>query len=92
MRNLKWVAAVAILSGAVSAGSAFADTADLNSCVDLGQQVKAALAANPQSPNYQAAFSEEKYGRDFCTNSFYQRGVDHYDHALALLGTAPSKD
>jgi hypothetical protein len=90
MRILTLAAAAAVVC-TISAGTAFADEANLTSCVDLAQQARAALTANQQSPNYQAANKEDDYGRQFCSNSFYRQGVDHYSRALSLLGVAPSK-
>ena len=54
----------------------------------MADQVKAALAANAQSPNYQEAVKEKQNGQSFCTESFYQYGVNHYSHALQLLGAS----
>ncbi len=92
MRNLKLATSVAILCSMLAAGAASADpqTASLTSCLDVAQQVKSALAANAQSPNYQEAVKEQGYGRDYCTNTFYQSGISHYNHALTLLGANKS--
>jgi hypothetical protein len=91
MRILSLAAGVAVLCTTISASSAFADSGSLSGCLDKEHQVKAALAANQQSPNYAAADKEQNYGLQFCTNNFYQQGIDHYNRALALLGTTPSK-
>jgi len=56
----------------------------------MAEQVKAALAANAQSPNYQEAAKEQSNGLSFCTESFYQYGINHYSHALTLLGANKS--
>jgi hypothetical protein len=92
MRNLKLATGIAILCSTLVAGAASADsqTASLTGCLDMAHQVKDALAANAQSPNYQEAVKEQGYGRDFCTNTFYQSGINHYNHALELLGASKS--
>jgi hypothetical protein len=92
MRNLKLATGVVLLCSTFVAGAAFADaqTASVTSCLDMAQQVRSALAANAQSPNYQVAVKEQGYGRDFCNNSYYKIGIDHYSHALELLGANKS--
>ena len=92
MRNLKLATGVAVLCSTLVAGaaSASAQTASVTGCLDMAHQVKAALDANAQSPNYQEAVKEQGYGRDFCTNTFYQSGINHYNHALELLGVNKS--
>ena len=88
MRNLKLAMGVAILCSTFVGGAAIAaeQTASVTGCLDMAHQVKAALDANAQSPNYLQAVKEQGYGRDFCANSFYQSGISHYNHALELLG------
>jgi hypothetical protein len=92
MRNLKLAAGVAILCSTLAAAttSALADSATAASCHDMAEQVSAALAANAQSPNYQEAVKEKNNGLSFCTESFYQYGINHYNHALSLLGASKS--
>ena len=92
MRNLKLATGVAILCSALMAGatSAMADSATAANCQDMADQVKAALAANAQSPNYQEAVKEKSNGQSFCNESFYQYGINHYSHALQLLGASKS--
>jgi hypothetical protein len=85
---LKLTAAAAILCSTFVAGAANATTATANSCFDMAQQVKAALAANAQSPNYQDALKEQNNGQSFCSESFYQYGINHYSRALTLLGAS----
>lgn len=63
-------------------------SASLKSCLDMASQVKAALASNENAAKYEEAKKEQDYGRDFCTNSFYDRGVAHYAMALKLLGVS----
>jgi hypothetical protein len=93
MRTLSLVASIAVLCGSVAFGAASASaeqTASLSDCVGMAGQVKTALTDNAQSPNYQDAVKQQGYGRDFCGNSFYKTGVDHYAEALRLLGVAKS--
>jgi hypothetical protein len=56
----------------------------------MASQVRTALTDNAQSANYQDAVKQQRYGRDFCANSFYKTGVDHYAEALRLLGVSKS--
>ena len=89
MRYGNLAASIAILSGALafaasSAGAA--QMADQSGCVEMQEQVKTALDGNAQSPNYHEAVKQQQYGLEFCTNGFYQHGVDHYAEALKLLG------
>src|ERR1700733_5215937 len=92
MRNLKLAAGAAILCSTLVAGatSAMADWATAANCHDMAEQVKSALAANAQSPNYQEAEKERSNGLSFCSESFYQYGINHYSHALTLLGVTKS--
>jgi hypothetical protein len=76
---------VALGTGAASAAEASADT-----CMSMAQQVKAALATGQQSANYALAVKEQGFGRDFCYHGIYKTGMDHYTHALSLLGATPS--
>jgi hypothetical protein len=90
MRNLKFATSIAVLCSALVAGStaAMADSQTAASCHDMAEQVNAALAANAQSPNYQEAVKEKNNGLSFCNESFYQYGINHYSHALALLSAS----
>jgi hypothetical protein len=88
MRFIKIAVCLATI-GAAGLGSAGAtETANVTTCLQMASQVKTALEGNMQSANYDAAKKEQGYGRDFCTNSFYARGISHYDQALKLLGVA----
>jgi hypothetical protein len=55
-------------------------------------EVKTALTSNAQSPNYEDAVKQQRYGVEFCNNGFYQNGVSHYEQALKLLGVEKSAD
>jgi hypothetical protein len=90
MRNLKLATGVAVLCSVLTAGAANAAAPTANGCFDMAQQVKVALAANAQSPNYQEAVKEQNNGLSFCNESFYQYGINHYSHALTLLGANKS--
>jgi hypothetical protein len=93
MRFLNLAAGVAVLSASLAASSAFADSqpATLSGCLSAAEQVKSALGANAQSPNYQDAVAQQRYGLEYCTNNFYAQGIEHYNHALALLGNGSNK-
>lgn len=88
MRRTKLAAIAMCATVALAASAANATAASADSCTDMARQVKAALADNAQSANYDAAVKEKSFGRDFCYNSFYQVGIDHYAQALKLLGKA----
>jgi hypothetical protein len=93
MRKSNWMVASVLSCGVIlsaGAASAFEGIADQSGCVQLAQQVNAALASNPQSANYADAQKEKNMGRDFCTNSMYGRGMAHYQQALNLLGASKS--
>lgn len=90
MRSMKLAACgVALVTGLgfIAAANA-AETASLKTCLDMASQVKTALAGNENAAKYEEAKKEQNYGRDFCTNSFYERGVAHYALALKLLGVS----
>jgi hypothetical protein len=92
MRNLKLAAGAAILCSTLVAGAtaAVAQEATAANCHEMADQVNAALAANAQSPNYQEAVKEKNNGLSFCTENFFRYGIDHYSHALTLLGVNKS--
>jgi hypothetical protein len=73
-----------------SVPAAAEDTGSPSSCLKLADQVNQALAANPQSANHEAAVQEKFRGQGFCANGMYGDGVEHYEHALKLLGTSGS--
>jgi hydroxyethylthiazole kinase-like sugar kinase family protein len=87
MRNITWIA-VAVLSSGLVAGSADAATfaSNMGGCNHAASAVKDAVAANAQSANLAQAQQEQGYGREFCNNQLYDRGVMHYQKALDLLG------
>lgn len=80
------IVAIGLGLGIATAPASAEQMASLSSCLSLADHVKAALDANMQSANYHAAQQERTYGREFCTNGFYAKGIAHYEHALQLLG------
>ncbi len=87
MRKLTMTALVlgATIAMAATASAATA-SASADTCTAMSSQVNAALSSNQQSANYADALKEKGNGRDFCAHGMYQVGVDHYMHALKLLG------
>jgi hypothetical protein len=87
MRSVKIAMCVAALSLCATIASADAQqVANVQTCLSVASQVKTALDANQQSPNYSAAMKERNTGLLYCNSAFYAKGVDHYNRALALLG------
>jgi hypothetical protein len=84
MRNLKWAAIAVLSSGIVFAGSASA--ADMGACAHMATVVKSAIESNATSANLADAQKEQDFGRDWCSNGLYDRGISHYQRALDLLG------
>jgi len=76
-----------IVAALLSASSAFAaePTTATSDCRDMANQVKTALAAHAQSPNYHNAVMQQQYGQQFCIRGFEHDGVIHYARALELL-------
>ena len=94
MRSVKIAAVVAAacIGLGVTAASADQQVASVQTCLSLANQVKTALDANAQSPNYDDAVKERKYGMEFCNASFYAKGISHYNRALQLLGVSDKAD
>jgi hypothetical protein len=79
----------AAIALSVTAASAEPDqVASASGCLKLQDQVHDALAGNQQSTNFADAKKQNAYGREFCSNGFYAKGMEHYEHALQLLGVA----
>jgi hypothetical protein len=87
-KSLLCVAAMAFGLGVSAASAAQDQVANLDGCMKLSEQVKSALDSNQQSANFNDAKKQGTYGREFCTNGFYAKGMAHYQHALELLGVA----
>ena len=95
MRSMKFAAGLVAVSlglGMTAASASAEQVANVSSCLERAAQLKTALEANAQSANYQEATKEGMYGRAFCNNSFYAKGIARYDHALQLLGVAQNAD
>jgi hypothetical protein len=93
MRHLTLTMSAAALCASaafVSLPASAQQTANLSTCIKIADQVEHALAANPQSPNHEAATREQLTARGFCANGFYSRGVASYEQALKLLGVDKS--
>lgn len=58
------------------------------SCQTMADQVRTALDAHQDSSNLAQATKEKNYGRDFCNESMYKVGLQHYAEALKLLGVS----
>lgn len=85
MRNV-YLAAIGLSAMvAMGATAANADTASLATCAQAQHKVTAALASD-SSANHDAAAKESGYGRDFCNNGLYGKGMQHYAEAMKLLG------
>lgn len=77
------VAAIALAFGATAASAA---DATLGDCNKMATQVNQALNANESSTSYKDAQKQKQLGSYYCTMASYQKGVDHYNQALTLLG------
>lgn len=89
MRSMKFAAgavAVCLGLGMTLASANAQQVASVSTCLERASQLKTALDGNAQSANYQDATKEGLYGRAFCNNGFYAKGVARYDHALQMLG------
>ncbi len=84
MNLVKSVAAVTFV--AIAFGATAASAATHGDCVKLGTKVNQALSANAGSSSLQAAQKEKTLGAYYCDMDSYQKGVDHYNQALNLLG------
>ena len=87
MRNIT-MTALALCAMAAMGTTAFAMDTTYTDCHSKADQVRTALDANQNSANYAAAKKESDAGRDFCQQSQYRIGVNHYAAALKLLGVA----
>jgi len=85
MRN-GYLAAVGLSAMlAMGATAANAEGASQGTCAQAQQKVATALAADT-SANHDQAAKESRLGRDFCLNSMYGKGMQHYAEAMKLLG------
>jgi hypothetical protein len=82
-RTAAAAAALCFALGATGTLGADASTpANIKGCLDLSKKTKAALEANQQSQNLDAARAEMKLGRDYCSSNMYEKGVNSYAKAL----------
>jgi hypothetical protein len=65
-------------------------TPSSGNCQTMADQVRTALDAHQDSANVAQATKEKNYGRDFCNESMYKVGLQHYAEALKLLGVSVS--
>jgi hypothetical protein len=86
MRNIYFAAAGLSAMLVMGATAANAETASQATCVQAQTKVTTALAADANNANRDAAAKESHYGRDFCSNGLYGRGMQHYAEAMKLLG------
>jgi len=72
---------------ALGAPLAYADDEPTSTigCMHMDRQVRAALDANEQSPNADAARDEIRMGRNACQLAYYKLGMEHFKKALELL-------
>jgi len=85
MRNV-YLAAIGMSAMLVmGATAANAEAATQATCAQAQQKVSAALASD-SSANHDQAMKESHYGRDFCLNGLYGKGMQHYAEAMKLLG------
>lgn len=87
MRFHKIFTAIALAGSTVllSSGAFATDGSSFVTCSRLANQVRSALGANTNSPNYQAAKAEQGYAATACAANAYDRGVNLYQKALDLL-------
>ena len=88
MRKFGMAALALCAMTTMGVAAAYADDANPATCVATQSKVDAALASNASSANHDAAAKERRYGLQFCNNSRYQAGLDHYNQALKLLGAS----
>jgi hypothetical protein len=82
--------ALAFCAMATTGAMAADVTPSSGSCQMMADQVKTALDAHQDSANVAQATKEKNFGRDFCNESMYKVGLQHYAEALKLLGVSAS--
>ena len=78
--------AVAAFTGLMVASAAYAADANVGDCIHMSKQVASALDAAQPGKAVNDARAQQRFGRDFCAVSMYDKGVAHYAKALELLG------
>ena len=80
--------ALAFCAMATTTAMAADMTPNSGNCQTMADQVKTALDTHQSSDNIAQATKEKNYGRDFCNESMYKVGMQHYAEALKLLGVS----
>ena len=90
MRYTKYAVSALALSAIFSVASAAqtAEPASAIGCMHLQKKVTAAIDANQQSSNIDAAKSAARSGQSLCMTGRYKDGLDGYSKALDLLGAS----
>jgi hypothetical protein len=78
--------AAAALTGLMFASAAYAADAKAGDCIHMSKQVATAIDAAQPGKVADDARAQQRFGRDFCAVSMYNKGVAHYTKALELLG------
>jgi hypothetical protein len=86
MNFVKATLVVAALGLVTAATAANAATANAGSCSKAERAVQTAIDANASSASLDAAKNERRLGTSFCQYSQYDKGMDHLNKALSLLG------
>ena len=75
-----------LMAVAVLAISPAANASGLSQCIKMGNQVSEALQNAKPGPATEDARAYERAGRNFCSQSMYEKGIKRYKKALELLG------
>ena len=62
-----------------------ANAASVSDCLHMAKQAQSALESAQPGAKTDDARNEVRFGRDYCANSMYAKGVAHYAKALELL-------
>jgi hypothetical protein len=79
-------AALSLSIVAITSVSA-AEEATAANCQSMEAQVRSVLDSSQGSSGQQDAIKERKAGHEYCARGFYKLGMEHFDHALKLLGS-----
>ncbi len=90
MSLTKYAVSALALSAMLSVASAAQTAEPANSigCLHMQKKETAALDANQQSANVDAAKSAARSGQSLCMIGQYKNGIDGYTRALDLLGSS----
>jgi hypothetical protein len=90
MTSMKYLFSAILAGGLVASSVALAGSEPANTmgCLHMSKQVAEALSDDQaqQSQNYQTAREEQSNGRNYCEAGLFDKGLQHYAHALELLG------